>query len=88
MGIKSKSITTNKIKLLNSLIPDCNDAKQKVEPPMTKLFLIPLILCLLWTLFLKANGLSLTQGKRGFIYIIAICGTLILLLMLLLWLTA
>lgn len=55
---------------------------------MTKLFLIPLILCLLWTLFLKANGLPLAQGKRGFIYIIAICGTLILLLLLLLWLTA
>lgn len=55
---------------------------------MTKLFLIPLILCLLWTLFLKANRLPLAQGKRGFIYIIAISGTLILLLLLLLWLTA
>lgn len=55
---------------------------------MTKLFLIPLILCLLWTLFLKANGLPLAQGKRGFIYIIAISGTLIFLLLLLLWLTA
>lgn len=55
---------------------------------MTKLFLIPLILCFLWTLFLKANGLPLAQGKRGYIYIIAISGTLILLLMLLLWLTA
>lgn len=55
---------------------------------MTKLFLIPLILCLLWTLFLKTNGLPLAQGKRGYIYIIAISGTLILLLMLLLWLTA
>ncbi|QYJ78101.1 hypothetical protein [Shewanella acanthi] len=55
---------------------------------MTKLFLLPLILCLLWILFLKANGLSLAQGKRGFIYIIAISSTLILLLMLLLWITA
>ncbi|MFB2660687.1 hypothetical protein [Shewanella mangrovisoli] len=55
---------------------------------MTKLFLFPLILCLLWILFLKANSLPLAQGKRGFIYIIAISGTVILLLMLLLWLTA
>ncbi|MCA1897166.1 hypothetical protein [Shewanella putrefaciens] len=55
---------------------------------MTKLFLFPLILCLLWTLFLQANGIPLKQGKRGFIYIIAISSSLILILMLLLWLTA
>lgn len=55
---------------------------------MTRLFLIPLILCLLWALFLKANRLPLKQGKRGFIYIIAISASLILIMMTLLWLTA
>ncbi|GCF91133.1 hypothetical protein KO533_03725 [Shewanella sp. NKUCC05_KAH] len=55
---------------------------------MTRLFLIPLILCLFWALFLKANKLTLKQGRRGFIYIIGIGGGLILILMALLWLTA
>ncbi|MBS0044213.1 hypothetical protein L5M43_20530 [Shewanella sp. SW36] len=55
---------------------------------MTRLFLIPLILCLFWALFLKANKLTLKQGQRGFIYIIGIGGGLILILMALLWLTA
>lgn len=55
---------------------------------MTRLFLIPLILCLLWALFLKANKLPLAQGKRGFIYIIAVSAALITVLLFLLWLTA
>ncbi|MGL4711373.1 MAG: hypothetical protein ACRCWP_02080 [Shewanella sp.] len=55
---------------------------------MTRLFLIPLILCLCWALFLKANKLSLKQGRQGFIYIIGSCGGLILILTALLWLTA
>ncbi|AVV83427.1 hypothetical protein SPWS13_1634 [Shewanella putrefaciens] len=38
--------------------------------------------------FFTSQWYSLKQGKRGFIYIIAISGTLILILMLLLWLTA
>ncbi|WP_181317840.1 hypothetical protein [Shewanella morhuae] len=55
---------------------------------MTRLFLIPLILCLFWALFLKANKLTLKQGQQGFIYIIGICGGLILILTALLLLTA
>ncbi|MCL2917675.1 hypothetical protein [Shewanella litorisediminis] len=54
---------------------------------MTKLFLFPIILCLLWTIFLRVNGIPLTKGKTGYIYIIAISGTLIVLMTLLLWLT-
>ncbi|QLE84777.1 MULTISPECIES: hypothetical protein [Shewanella] len=55
---------------------------------MTKLFFLPIILCLFWTLFLHLNGVPLKQGKKGFIYIIAISMTLILSLLFLLWLTA
>lgn len=54
---------------------------------MTKLFLFPIILCLLWTIFLRVNGIPLAKGKTGYIYIIAISGTLIVLMTLLLWLT-
>ncbi|QYJ76405.1 MULTISPECIES: hypothetical protein [Shewanella] len=54
---------------------------------MTKLFLFPIILCLLWTIFLRFNGIPLSKGKTGYIYIIAISGTLIVLMTLLLWLT-
>ncbi len=42
---------------------------------MHLLFLIPLILCLLWAVFLNLNGYSVKQGAKGFYYIIA--GTLI-----------
>lgn len=55
---------------------------------MAKVFLFPIFLCLLWTLFLHFNGVSIKQGKKGFIYIIAISATVILSMGLLLWLTA
>ncbi len=35
------------------------------------LFLLPIILCLIWYFFLKANGVPIKQGKKGFIYILA-----------------
>ncbi len=35
------------------------------------LFLIPLVMCLLWYFYLQQNNWSLTQGKKGFIYIIS-----------------
>ncbi|MCC2605444.1 hypothetical protein [Planctobacterium marinum] len=36
------------------------------------LFLIPLLLCLGWFVYLKQNGYTLEQGKKGFIYILVI----------------
>lgn len=35
------------------------------------LFLLPIILCLVWHFFLKANGVPFKKGKKGFIYILA-----------------
>lgn len=55
---------------------------------MAKVFLLPILLCLLWTIFLHFNGVPIKQGKKGFVYIIAICATVILSLGLLLWVTA
>lgn len=54
---------------------------------MARLFLLPILLCLFWSLFLYLNGVPLKQGKKGFIYIIVISATLILSLGALLWLT-
>jgi hypothetical protein len=34
------------------------------------LFLIPLVLSLIWTIYLKANSYTLKQGKQGFVYIL------------------
>ncbi len=54
---------------------------------MARLFLLPILLCLLWSLFLYLNGVPLKQGKKGFIYIIVISAAVILSLGALLWLT-
>ena len=33
---------------------------------MTRLFLLPLLVCIGWWLFLHYNGLSIKQGAKGF----------------------
>ncbi|ATG78316.1 hypothetical protein P4S65_17495 [Pseudoalteromonas sp. B131b] len=35
------------------------------------LFLLPILLCLGWYLFLRNNGVPIKQGKKGFMYILA-----------------
>lgn len=35
------------------------------------LFLLPLVLCLLWYLYLRSNNWTIEQGKKGFIYILS-----------------
>ncbi|MCZ4338582.1 hypothetical protein [Shewanella colwelliana] len=55
---------------------------------MTRIFLLPILLCLFWTMFLYLNGVPLKQGRKGFIYIIVISATVIASLGFLLWLTA
>lgn len=32
-------------------------------------FIIPLLLSLIWLLYLRANGWSIKQGYKGFVYI-------------------
>lgn len=44
---------------------------------MRLLFLLPVLLCFGWYYFLRANGVPLKQGKRGFIYIL-VFSTLVL----------
>lgn len=36
------------------------------------LFLIPLVLCLVWMIYLTFNGHRIRDGKQGFIYILVI----------------
>ncbi len=52
-----------------------------------RLFLIPLALVVLWTLYLKANGYTLEQGKQGYVYIFSVSGVLLALMALMMWLT-
>ncbi|QSX36222.1 hypothetical protein [Shewanella sedimentimangrovi] len=54
---------------------------------MTRLFLLPLLLCLLWSMFLYFRRIPLAEGKQGYVYILSGSGILIALLSLLLWLT-
>lgn len=51
------------------------------------LFLIPLVLGLLWWLYLSANGFSLKQGRKGFLYILVVSVFIAMVYTLLLWLT-
>lgn len=52
------------------------------------LFLIPLVLCLVWSIYLTMNGYRLRDGKQGYIYILI--GSLIIALFytLMWWLTS
>ncbi|MDX1706106.1 hypothetical protein [Pseudidiomarina sp.] len=51
------------------------------------LFLIPLVLSVLWIVYLFSNGQTLRQGLRGFIYIAVISGFIAVVYTLLLFLT-
>jgi len=51
------------------------------------LFLIPLVLSVLWILYLKANNYSLKQGKQGFIYILVFSSVIALFYMIMMWIT-
>jgi len=54
---------------------------------ITRIFLLPLILCLLWGLYLKHRGWKLKQGKQGFVLILGVGGVIGAYLTLMLWLT-
>ncbi|GAA5218436.1 hypothetical protein ACFSJ3_07760 [Corallincola platygyrae] len=54
---------------------------------MARMFLIPIILCLVWVIFLRANGIPLAKGKQGFIYIAIGSAVLCAFLTLMLWIT-
>lgn len=51
------------------------------------LFLIPLLLSVLWFVYLRLNGWSLRQGLKGFIYIAIFSALIAAAYTLLLWLT-
>jgi len=55
---------------------------------MSRLFLLPLLLCLLWWGFLRYNGIPLAQGKNGFLWILGIGAGLAGFLSLMLYLTS
>jgi len=54
---------------------------------MTRLFLVPLVLALLWLIVLLWLRVSLRQGAKGFYWIIGLGGGMVAVLTLLMWLT-
>ncbi len=54
---------------------------------MGRILFVPIILCLLWILFLRFFGIPLKKGKQGFIWIIGVSSLLIVMLTIALWLT-
>ncbi|WP_417684302.1 hypothetical protein [Pseudidiomarina gelatinasegens] len=51
------------------------------------LFLIPLILSVIWFVYLRLNGWSMRQGLKGFIYIAVFSVFIAVAYTVLLWLT-
>ncbi len=51
------------------------------------LFLVPLLMCFIWYLYLQQNNWTITQGKKGFIYIISFNLVIALVLTILLFAT-
>ncbi|WP_164483522.1 hypothetical protein [Paraglaciecola hydrolytica] len=51
------------------------------------LFLLPVTLCLIWFVYLRIRGYSLSQGKQGFIYILVSSTTIAIFYSVMLWLT-
>jgi hypothetical protein len=55
---------------------------------MGRFLFLPLILSLLWLAFLRFNGIPVSQGAKGFVWIIGISAVVICLLAFAIWLTA
>ncbi|MCO4320127.1 hypothetical protein [Aliidiomarina quisquiliarum] len=51
------------------------------------LFLIPLLLCFAWYIFLTSRGFPIRQGKQGFIYILVFSAVIAAFYTLMWWLT-
>lgn len=51
------------------------------------LFLIPLVLCLLWLIYLTGNGYRVRDGKQGFLYILVISSVIAAFYTLMWWIT-
>jgi len=50
-------------------------------------FLIPIIMCAIWTWYLNYHGYSLKQGIKGFSYIFAFNAILIGFFVMMIWIT-
>ncbi|MCM2680469.1 hypothetical protein [Echinimonas agarilytica] len=53
---------------------------------MTRLFLIPILLCVMWWLFLQHHKLTIKQGAKGFYLILGFCGAFAVFLTTVMWL--
>ncbi|WKE66463.1 hypothetical protein PVT67_04225 [Gallaecimonas kandeliae] len=55
---------------------------------MSRLFLLPLVLCLLWWLAINYFRIPLSRGKVGFYWILGLSALLIAFMSLMLWVTS
>ncbi|AWL12681.1 hypothetical protein HMF8227_02228 [Saliniradius amylolyticus] len=51
------------------------------------LFLIPVVLCFIWFLYLRHNGYSFEQGKKGYLYILIVSAVIAAFYSFMLWVT-
>ena len=51
------------------------------------MFIIPLVLSLLWLVYLKAHGWTLKQGQKVFIYIVVVSAVIAVFYTVMMWLT-
>lgn len=51
------------------------------------LFLIPIVLCLLWMIYLTFFGYKIRDGKQGFFYILIVSAVIAIFYSLMWWLT-
>ena len=51
------------------------------------MFVIPLVLSLLWLVYLKVHGWTLKQGQKGFIYIVVVSAVIAVFYTVMMWLT-
>jgi len=50
-------------------------------------FLIPIIMCVIWTWYLDSHGYTLKQGLKGFAYIFAFNAIIIGFFVMMIWIT-
>jgi len=51
------------------------------------LFMIPVVLCLLWMIYLTFNGHQIRDGKQGFLYILIFSSVIAAFYTLMWWIT-
>ena len=55
---------------------------------MARLYLLPVLLCFAWWLYLTLNNWPISKGYKGFAYILGLSGVVAGFFLLMMWVTA